>query len=221
MQPSKPEELEMNPLFTTVSSRINEKIDQTFKDPNSLRCYKSFLTGGSITANAVVNLCEVIKNAWGGGDETKALKLIKLFILLMLLQTFIWSDKQKAEMDDPENVKLTAISNTLSLFDDNTEEEARGFLNLYEQFKYEVENKTHRTNLGVLLLAMACQACGHTCLDWSKVEFPIESPESLTGSGAVIDDAVINNTDDIRTLWVCRSKGVLAMFKYHQEKADS
>ena len=71
MQFSKPEELEMNPLFTTVSSRINEKIDRTFSDANSLRCYKSFLAGGSTAANAVVNLCEVIKNAWGGGMKPR------------------------------------------------------------------------------------------------------------------------------------------------------
>jgi len=204
MQFSKPEELEMNPLFTTVSSRINEKIDRTFSDANSLRCYKSFLAGGSTAANAVVNLCEVIKNAWGGGDETKALRLIKLFTLLMLFQTFIWTDKQKADTDESENVNLSAIPNVLSLFDDNTEEEIKGFLNVYKQFKYEIENKTHMAHLGAILLAMACQACGHPCLDWSKVEFPIESSEALTESAAVIDPSVIDNTDDTRVLWVCR-----------------
>jgi len=220
MQFSEPEELEINPLFTALSSHIDAKIDQTFKDQNSLRCYKSLLVSGSITANAAVNLCEVIKNAWGNGDETKALRLIKLFTLVMLCQTFIWADKQKANKDEPESVNLPAISNTLNLFNDNSEEAVKGFLNMYKQFKYDLENKTHMVYLGVMLLALACEACGHTCLDWSKVEFPIESPESLTASGAVIDSAVINNSDDTRMLWVCRSKGVQAMFKYHEEQAD-
>ena len=219
MQFSKPEELEIDPLFAAVSARINAKIDQAFTDANGTRFYKSLIAGGVTMANAVVSLCEGVKRVWGCGDEAKAAALTRLFSLVLLSQTFAWLDEQKEKKDEPSNINLSAVAGTLSLFGDDQAETIADFLNIDVQLRHEISHETDMTHLHVLLLAMACEACGHSCLDWSKIKFPVKSLEPLTRCGAIIDSTIISGINDIRALWVCRSMGMQAMVKYHEEQA--
>ena len=220
MQPSKPQELEMNPLFATVSNGINEKIDMAFTDENSRRFYKSMIAGGAVMANAIVFFCEGVKQAWGEGDEAKAAALIRFAAMSMLSQTFIWLDDQKKEGDETPSINLTAVANTLSFFDDSSAESIKDFLNFDTQLRHEISHQTDMTHLKALMLAAACEACGRNCVDWDKVKFPVKSMEPLTRSGAIKDSTIISGINDIRALWICRSMGIQAMVQCHEEQAD-
>ncbi len=221
MPPAELEELEIHPLFKAVFTESSSKINDIAEDDNSRLFFASLLTGGYTTANAMVNLCHGVKKVWGEGDKSKALALTELGTLLLLSQTFRWIEGQHAEKSEASATNLAVVSKTLTLFDDNSEVAIKDFLNLDLQFKYEVDHKNDMTHFRVYLMVKACEACGHKCMDWEKVSFPIKSLEPLTRSGAVLDSAMVGDLHDIRAMLACHSIGVQAMTKYHEEQNKS
>lgn len=225
MQDFKPEELSIQPLFADALSEIDQRINQAFADDGNRRFYRLLVTGGVNMANATVHYCDGIQKFWGGGNPQRALALARLFSMLMLSQTFLWLDaqteQQATQKDDspPErHIDIGAVGKLLGLFGEVTESDIRQFLDIDNQFHYEVDHQTDMTHFGVLLLALASEACGHTCLDWSKVKYPVKSLETLTRGGAVLDSSVTNSINDLRLLWLCRSMGIQAMMQKHEEQ---
>lgn len=218
---SESEEIEMNPLFNATFVQVRENINNIFPDENNRRFYKSLLTGGRTMANEVTARCQGLKKVCGDIDKAKALALTKLFTMLMLSQTFRWLDDEGAETENADNLNLSAVSIILNLFGDDSEESVKDFINMNTQFKYELKHHEHLTHMAVILLAKACEACGHKCIEWSKVSFPIKSLQTLTASMAIIDTATINSVDDIRVVISGISSGVQAMVNYHEEHAES
>jgi hypothetical protein len=220
MSLSESDEIEVNPVFNAIFAKIGENINNNFTDNNNRRFYKSLLAGGKAMANSVIVRCQELKRVCANIDEAKALAITRLFTLLMLSQTFRWLDQASAEREAVP-INLSAVSCVLKLFNDNCEKSVEDFLNLDNQFKYELKHHDHMTHLAVFLLAKASEACGHKCIEWSKVSMPIKSLEPLTSSRAIVDATVINSVNDIRAMLVCHTIGVQAMINYHEEHAET
>ncbi len=221
MTPSGAEELEMNPFFNAVFARVSGRINQLTTDDNNRHFYKSLLTGGITMANAVIVKCQGVRDTCSSIDKEKALALTRLFTLLMLSQAFRWLENRNAETEEPKTVNLTAVSNILGFFDDNSEEAVKDFVNMDAQFRYDLKHHDHMTHMAVLLLAKACEACGHKCIEWDKVSFPVKSMIPLTSSGAIVDSLSISSLNDITLLWECHAAGVKSMVNYHEEQTKS
>ena len=221
MSPAEFEQLEIHPLFQAIFNEASSKISGITEDEGNRHFITSLLTGGYTSANALVNLCEGVKESWKVGDEAKALALTRLATLLMLSQTFRWLESQDVAKDEVPTINMTAVSNILSLFGDNSEEAIQDFFNMDLQFKHETDNKSTFTHFKVYLLAKACEACGHKCMDWEKVSFPIKSLEPITSSGAFLDSPTLGDLNNIRAVWACHSIGTQAMLKYHEEQNKS
>lgn len=205
-----------NRFLDAVYTRVSERISQLDEDENARRFYMSLLAGGTLTAGLVVSVCEGVKGLWGGGDEEKALALTRLFTLMMLSQCYRWfGDKE------PEKQRATrqaTAARVLLLFGDGSDGAVKDFFDIDTQFKYDLENKSHVVHLSSILLARACQACGHRCIEWSRVSYPVKSLQTLTRSRAIIDPFLVGNPDDIRALWHSHTAGTQAMVKYHEEQ---
>jgi hypothetical protein len=205
-----------NRFFAAVYTRVSERINRLDEDENHRRFYMSLLAGGIATAGLVVSVCEGVKGLWGGGDEEKALALTRLFTLMMLSQCYRWlGDKE------PEKQRATrqaTVARVLLLFGDDSEGAIKDFFDMDTQFKFDLENRPHMVHLSSLLLARACQACGHKCIEWSKVSYPVKSLETLTRSRAIIDPLVVGNPNDIKALWHSHMAGAQVMVKYHEEQ---
>jgi hypothetical protein len=218
MPPS--EENEAGQLFQAVFNQVSQRINQFNADENKLVFYNSLLAGGTVMAGSVVTNCQGINKLWAGGDEVKAMALAKLFTSFMLFQCLRWiegtADYTQGQTNDPPPVLL----DVLSFFGETSEEEIEDLSNINIQFRYEVK-QTHMTHLAILLLARACQSCGHRCIDWSKVSYPVKSMKPLTQSGAIIDSTPISGVDDIRAFRASHTTGIHAMTKYHDEKKQS
>lgn len=221
MTSSESEEIEVNPIFDAAFVQVSQNINNTFPDDNNRRFFKALLAGGKKMAIAVVARCQGLRGVCGDIDKAKALALTKLFTLLMLSQTFRWLENKELETEEADNLNLSAMSITLNLFGDNSEESVKDFINMDTQFKYELKHHDHLTHLAVLLLAKACEVCGHKCIEWSKVSFPIKSLQPLTTSRAIIDAAKINGVNDIRAVINSLAFGVQAMVNYHEEHSES
>ena len=172
-------------------------------------------------ADAVVTRCQELREVCGDIDNAKALALTKLFTMIMLSQTFRWLENQESETENADNLNLSAVSIILNLFGDSSEQSVKDFINMDAQFKYELKHHDHLTHLAVLLLAKACEVCGHKCIEWSKVSFPFKSLQPLTTSGAIVDALKINSVDDIRAVINSLDSGVQAMVNYHEEHGES
>jgi len=218
---SESNEIEINPIFNAIFARISENINSIFPDYNNRRFYKSLLAGGKTIANTVIARCQELRRICGDVDEVKALALTKLFTLLMLSQTFRWLENQTPENEETIESNLSAISTVLNLFGDNSEESVKDFINMDNQFKYELKHHDHMTHMAVLLLAKACEACGHKCIEWSKISFPLKSLQSLASSRAIIDSKAINGVEDIRVVINSIPFGAQAMVNYHEEHTES
>jgi hypothetical protein len=212
---SESEEIETNSIFTAIFARIGKNVNDIFADNNNRKFYKSLVAGGIAMANAVVARCQEVKRICGDIDEAKAIALTRLFTLFMLSQAFRWLD-QASEEGEAIPVNLSAVSCVLNLFDDNCTKSVEDFLNLDAQFKYELKHHDHLTHLAVFLLAKTCEACGHKCIEWSKVTMPIKSLEPLTSARAIVDATAINNVNDIRAMLDCHTTAVQAMMNYHE-----
>ncbi len=212
---SESKEIEINPVFNAMFSKIGKNVNDIFPDNNNRRFYKSLVAGGVAMANAVVARCQEVNRICGDIDEAKAMALTRLFTLLMLSQTFRWLD-QASEEEDSIPINLPAVSCILNLFDDNCEKSVEDFLTLDAQFKYELKHHDHMTHLAVFLLAKTFEACGHKCIEWSKVSLPIKSLELLTSSKAIIDAKAINSVNDIRAMLSCQTIGIRSMINYHE-----
>jgi len=221
MPPPEFEESEIDSLFTTVFARISEMIHKLIKDENERRFYKSLLFGGNTIAKSVVTACEGVKKVWGNGDEAKALALTKLFTLLMLSQCYRWIDGTGPNSgEEQKEARQESLSKVLYFFEDDSDEAIKDFFNLDTQFKYDLEHESHMTHMGILLLAKACEACGHNCIEWSRVSFPVKSMKPLTSSRSIINSSLISNLNDITALWNCHAAGVQVMMKHHEEQGQ-
>ena len=221
MTRSESEEIEVNPIFDAAFVQISQNINNTFPDDNNRRFFKALLTGGKTMANAVVARCQGLREICGDIKNAKALALTKLFTLLMLSQTFRWLENQESEAKDTGKFNLPTALTVLSLFNDSSEESVKEFVNIDTQFKHELKHHDHLTHLAVLLLAKACEVCGHKCIEWSKVSFPFKSLQPLTTSRAIVDAAKINSVNDIRAVISSLDSGVQAMVNYHEEHSES
>lgn len=214
---SKPEETE-NHFFDTVLSKVKKEINQLVKDDNERRFYLSLVVGGTKTASEVVKNCEGVRQFWGDGSEESAYALIELFSFLMLFQCYRWLDEKDPELGEKQKAsRLATTAKLLYLFKDESEESLANFLNLDAQFKHDVENRSPYAHLACFFLARACEACGHKCIDWSRVSFPVSELTELVSSGAILDSKPMSSIHDISALRKSHNAGIQAMNKYYEE----
>jgi len=218
---SESENSRIHQLFEAAFMQLNERLHELVPDEDDRRFYTALLAGGKVAASAVVSRCEGVNKAWGDGNEEKALALIRLFTLSMLSQCYRWLDEvEHHRREELNTARKVAASNILQLFGDDSDNAITDFLNIDIQYNYDLKHKRHLIHIGSILLAKACEACGHKCIDWDRVSFPVKELESLTRAGVIIDPEPIRSAYDIKALWLSHAAGVQAMVKYHEEQAQ-
>lgn len=136
----------------------------------------------------------------------------------MASQWLHWLNKTNEKVAGAPLISFhTLAKSILELFDDASPAEIEIADKLNTQFNYEIKNNKDMLPLGILLLAKALEACGKKVIDWEKVGTPVENPEDLITSGAVLDADAIKKGADILKIWDCQSAGVNAMGNYYKE----
>jgi|GEM_PF-1923789 len=205
--------------FDAVLKVITDNIGKMVNDENERRFYESLVVGGKEAATHVVVYCEEMKNLYGEGDADKALGLTKLFTLLMLAQSFRWlSENHPDSAGDTTESSKTAASNILAFFGDKDENTIKLFTSLKNQFDYDSKNMPSMVHMGGFVLGWAAEAMGHRCLEWEKVNFPVESMTEVTQSGVLIDSTPMRSPGDIKALWACHGTGCKALMEHYEGK---
>ena len=97
--------------------------------------------GGQIIAESATQSFDSLKDAWGKGDDVKALGLIKVFTLAMVTRWFWMLDGGEAEKSTPQEIRRlrreTGTSSVLALLDSNPDQELEYFKKMDNLFKFE------------------------------------------------------------------------------------
>jgi hypothetical protein len=201
-------------LFENVWQKVISKIDTITEDADDRRFLKSLAMGGSVAAESVVSTCQSVREFWGEGDEAIATELSQLFSLLMLSQIYRWvKEKPPNEMTNtvPPEVSATRL---IYVFGGEPEQAMDDFLHFDGQFAYDLEKHPHLIHVSCLLLAKTSEVCGHRCIDWSKVKWPVVEMTHLV-KGAIIDGAPMRGKLDIDAMLNSVNTGVQAMMSYY------
>lgn len=200
-------------LFEEVWQEISHSIDLTEENQAEQHFLKSLVMGGTVVAERVVNNCQELARYWGNGDKTKALGLTRLFFWMMLSQCYQWIEIGKTDNKNglvPEKLGRKIMS----IFGNMTDGDFKLYIDLYTQYHYDLGNSPHMTHISSLLLALSCEICGHKCLDWTKMSFPVKEMFHLFRKGSVIDTGPIRGVQDITEMKQALTAGIKAMTLY-------
>ena len=201
-------------LFENVWQKVITKIDTLTEDAGDRRFLKSLAMGGSVAAESVISTCQTVKVFWGEGNETAATELSQLFSLLMLSQIYRW-DKQNPSKEMPPLVPPEVNARRLIyIFGGELEQSLDDYLHFDQQYACDLAKHPHLIHVCSLLLAKTSEICGHKCIDWSKVKFPVVEMTHLV-KGAFIDGAPMRSKLDIDAMLNSLNIGVQAMTSYY------
>lgn len=206
MAPEMPQDI----LFEQVWRNVSNVIDNYCGDGEPGLFLKALLMGGTVAAEYATVNCNGLSGYWNGGDEVKAHGLAKLFFWMIFSynQYQLYADKNISR-DELITVK-EAAERLLPVFGDMTEEEVDLFINFNTQLNHDIGKDPHLVHLSSLLLAVSSEICGHKCLDWSKVQFPVIEMVDIASKGAIIDSKPINNKHDISEMQTAFLSGIKA-----------
>jgi hypothetical protein len=201
-------------LFENVWQKAVTNVDKLTEDADDRHFLKSLAMGGSVVAESVVITCQAVKGYWGEGNEAAATELSQLFSLLMLSQIYHWvKEKPPKEMTNTVPPEVSA-SRLIYIFGGEPEQAMDDFLHFDKQFAYDLSKHPHMIHVSSLLLAKASEICGHKCMDWSKVKWPVVEMTHLA-KGAIIDGAPMRGKLDIDAMLNSINTGVQAMMSYY------
>ncbi len=132
----------------------------------------------------------------------------------MLSQIYRWvTEKTPKEMTNTVPPEVSA-SRLIYIFGGEPEQAMDDFLHFDKQFAYDLARHPHLIHVSSLLLAKTSEICGHQCMDWSKVKWPVVEMTHLI-KGAIIDGAPIRGKLDIEAMQSSINTGVQAMMSYY------
>lgn len=195
--------------FSAIEHNVSSRLARYIANDSERLFYHVLITTASLISQGVVNNCEGVSRYWGRGSQKKAAGLIRLFSLCLLAQCRRWLTNTEGE-PLPIPWDRTAEKLLHVLGQDQTSG-ITDFNQIDTQLNYDLTHSPHMVHMGAILLAKAVEACGHKCVDWELVKFPVKSTEKLTQSGAVIDPEPIRGVHDIQALWQVYTSGLEAM----------
>jgi hypothetical protein len=201
-------------LFENVWQKVIAKVDTLTEDAGDRRFLKSLAMGGSVAAESVVSTCQTVKGFWGEGNEAAATELTQLFSLLMLSQIYRWVKQNPSKEMPPPVPPEVSATRLIYIFGGEPEQSLDDFLHFDQQFACDLAKHPHLIHVCSLLLAKTSEICGHKCIDWSKVKWPVVEITHLI-KGTIIDGAPMRSKLDIDAMLNSLNTGVQAMMSYY------
>ncbi len=202
-------------LFEEVWDNALSNIEKLTRDPTETLFFKSLVMGGTVAAETVVNSCAGVQPYWGEGTTERAMEISQLFSFLMLSQCYRWLDDKPSPESLARLPKEVISTQLIYIFGGHPERGVDDFARFDAQFNYDLSKHPHLVHLSGLLLARVSEICGHPCLDWEQIKFPVVEFTHIMKKGIVIDGAPMRGQDDINAVVTALSSGVEAMTRFH------
>ena len=202
-------------LFEEVWDRAVSNIEKLTRDQTEQLFLKSLVMGGTVAAEIVVGGCAGIQPHWGEGNTDRAMKVSQLFSFLMLSQCYRWLDGKPTPEALSRLPKEVLSTQLIYIFEGEPEQGVDDFVHFDLQFNYDLSKHPHLVHLSGLILARISEICGHPCLDWEQIKFPVVEFTHIMKKGIIIDAAPMRSQDDINVVVSALSAGVEAMTRFH------
>ena len=200
-------------IFENIWLEAVSRVDTLTNDNTARRVLKALAMGGSVAAESAVSNCQSLKKHWGEGNESAAKAITQLFALIILGQLYYHigqnAPDDQAGMIPPE----INIARLVYIFGGEPDIVMDDYNNFSRQFACDIEKFRNMKHLSILLLAKIGEICGHKCVDWNKIDFPVVELKQLTKS-AVVDSRFLSNLLDVTTMQGCVNLGAHAMTSY-------
>lgn len=220
-------------LYTSdeVAALLREKyrVTEYLTDDYEYMAHMAWMIGGSSAAQSLVRTIDKVSEAWGKGDEEKALALTKVLTLHMISAWFRSIDRQpqlsadvrKANRETGASSMLRLMNKCLCARDlyaaNKTAQDVNDFMNMDVQWNWENDRQVQPLTYSALLLARAIEACGQRCIDWGRVTFPVESVQQLLDRGAILDHRLFDDHQRVLPVVLdCVDGGYRAMRRFYQ-----
>jgi len=201
-------------IFENVWQKAVAGMDAVVADDDD-RCFlKALVMGGSVAAESAVSACPEITKLWGEGNEAAATRLNQLFSLVVLGQLYRWIKDNPPEGNPntvPPEINVTRL---VQVFGGDQEEGIKDYEHFDRQFDCDMKKHGNLTHTSIMLLARCGDICGHQCMDWSKVKFPVVEMTHLV-KGAIIDGAPLRSIQDINAMQAGLNAGIQAMTRFY------
>jgi hypothetical protein len=220
-------------LFLYASDEISELLRQKYRikgyvtDDYEYMAHMAWLIGATSAAQALIREIDLVKSAWGRGDEQKTLSLIKVCAPHMISvwvggidqQLRLTGDDRRVEYESAASSMLSIINKFLctnaSEFSAITAQDVRDAMNMDRQWNTQNDGEGRPLVYACLLLSKALEACGQHCIDWSRVSFPVESFRQFLDSAALLEPGLVGDGQRLPAVMNCLEQGVRPVKRYY------
>jgi hypothetical protein len=202
-------------ILEEVWNKAIANTDQLTTDPNERRFLKSIAMGSTVATEITLNSCTEIQSFWGEGSIDRAKEISLLFSSIMLGQCYRWLNSKPAVANTAYLPKEVTATKLIYIFDGEPEQGMDDFIHFDAQFNCDLDRHPHLVHLSSLLLARISEICGHQCINWSKVKFPVVELTHIMKKGIVLDGVPMRNQSDINAVTQAITTGIEAMTRFH------
>ncbi len=202
-------------IFEDVWSKATDNIEKLTTDTTERQFLRALAMGSTVAAEIVLNNCSAIQPYWGKGDISRAMEISQLFSFLMLGQCYRWLNNKPAADTTTRLPKEVSATKLIYIFQGEPEQGVDDFINFDSQFNYDLEKHPHMVHLSSLILAKVSEICGHKCVNWNRIKFPVVELTHIMKEGVVLDSTTMRSQDDINLVVQAISTGVEAMMRFH------
>lgn len=219
-------------LFLYASQEIAEVFRQKFKVSGYIApdydylAHMAWLSGATSAAQALIREIDVVKTAWGRGNDQETLSLIKVCGAHVLSVWLGGIDRRQGLTADARRVEYErAASSMLGVINKigaaaaragaMTARDVRDAVRMDTQWISGTEGEGRPLVYACLVLSRALEACGQRCVEWSEVSFPVRSVQEFLDGGALLETGLLGDSRRLQRVLDALAEGVGSMKRFH------
>lgn len=220
-------------LFLYAMDEIAELLRQKYKikgyvaDHYEYMSQMAWLSGASSAAQALIREVDLVKSAWGRGDDQKTLMLIKLCVPHMISVWLGGIDQQPGMTGNTRMVQYeSAASSMLAVVNGflcakpsdvpaMTGQDVKNAIDMDRQWNVQSSGEGRPLVYACIVLSKALEACGQRCIEWDKVSLPVESVQDFLNADALLDPGLLGDGQRLQRVMNCLEQGVMPVKRYY------
>jgi hypothetical protein len=221
-------------LFLCASDEISELLRQKYKirgyvtSDYEYMAHMAWLIGASSAAQGLVREVDLVKSAWGRGDDQKTLMLIKLCAPHMISVWLGGIDQQPGMTGDARKVPYeTAASSMLSVINRFlcakpsdvpalTAQDVEKAVDMDRQWSAQSDGEGRSLVYPCLILSKALESCAQRCIEWGRVVLPLKSVQQLLDQDAILDLRLLEDSQRLLRVTTCLEEGAGSVRRYYK-----
>lgn len=189
--------------------------------------HMAWLIGATSAAQGLIREIDVVKSAWGKGEDDKALVLTNLCAAHMIS---VWiggidrrpgltAEARSAELRNAASSMIDVINRFVTTAPrgaaSRTTEDVQKAMDMDRQWGSEGGGAGPRPAHACLIVCRALEACGKRCIDWGRLSLPIMSVQEFLESGALLDAGLLGDPRRLLAVSGCLEQGVRSMKRFY------